>query len=82
MTMEQDLFIPFQTHLSAIGGESYLVADLMQAAEVIATHLALAEKDIVIPPHFAEFIPWGAIVSMLRDQGIRIREAGSPGQCG
>ena len=78
MTMEQDLFIPFQSHLSAIGGESYLVTDLMQAAEVIATHPALAEKDIVIPPHFAEFIPWGAIVSMLRDQGIRIREAGSP----
>jgi len=76
--MTQDLFIPFQAHLSAIGGESYLVADLMQATEVMAAHPALAEKDVIVPPNFAELAAWGAIVPMLRDQGIRIREAGSP----
>jgi L-lactate dehydrogenase complex protein LldG len=76
--MTQDLFTPFQAHLSAIGGESYLVADLTQATEVIAAHPALAEKDVIIPPHFAEHPAWGTIVSMLRDQSIRIREAGTP----
>jgi L-lactate dehydrogenase complex protein LldG len=76
--MTQDLFIPFQAHLSAIGGEGYLVTNLMQATEVMAAHPALAEKDVIVPPGFAELAPWGAIVSMLRDQGIRMREAGSP----
>ncbi len=76
--MKQELFPLFQEHLSAIGGESYLVANLAQAAEVIGAHPALAEKEVVIPPAFAERSPWGAIIPMIRDQGIRIREAGSP----
>lgn len=76
--MTQDLFIPFQARLSAIGGESYLVADLIQATEVMVTHPALAEKDVIVPPHFAELAPWGTIVSLLRDQGVQVREAGSP----
>jgi L-lactate dehydrogenase complex protein LldG len=76
--MMQDLFIPFQAHLSAIGGESYLVANLMQATEVMVAHPALAERDVIIPPNFAELASWGAIVSLLRDHDIRIREAGSP----
>ena len=76
--MAQDLFIPFQVHLSTIGGEGYLVANLMQATEVMVAHPALAEKDVVVPPNFAELARWGGIVSMLRDKGIHIREAGSP----
>lgn len=76
--MTQEFFTPFQAHLSAIGGESHLVADLVQATEVIVAHPALVEKEVVMPPRFAERSPWGAIVSMLRDQGIRMREAGTP----
>ncbi len=76
--MAKELFTLFQAHLSAIGGETHLVADLMEAMEVIVAHPALTEKEVVIPPHFAERSPWGTIVSMLRDQGIRMREAGTP----
>ena len=76
--MTQKLFPLFQEHLSAIGGECHLVANLAQATEVIVAHPALTEKEVVVPPNFAERSPWGAIIPMLRNQGIHIREAGSP----
>jgi len=76
--MTQDLFTRFQERLSASGGESRLVADLAEATQVIASHRALAEKEVVVPPDFSARSPWSTILSMLRDQGIRIREAGSP----
>jgi L-lactate dehydrogenase complex protein LldG len=74
----QDFFTSFQGRLSASGGECYLVAHLAEAAQVIATHPALTEKEVVVPPDFSIRSPWSAIVPMLRDQGIRIREAGTP----
>ncbi len=76
--MTQELFPLFQEHLSAIGGECHLVAHLAQATEVIVAHAALAEKEVLVPPAFAARSFWGAIIPMLRDQGIHIREAGSP----
>jgi L-lactate dehydrogenase complex protein LldG len=78
--MTQDLFARFQERLAASGGESRLVADLAEAARVIAVHPSLAEKEIVVPPDFSTRSPWSAILSMLRDQGIRIREAGKPAE--
>jgi L-lactate dehydrogenase complex protein LldG len=76
--MTQDLFTRFQERLSTAGGESRLVATLAEATQVIASHPALAEKEVVVPPDFSARSPWAAILSMLRDQGIRVREAGSP----
>lgn len=76
--MAQNLFARFQERLSASGGECHLVADLAEAAQAIAVHPSLAEKEIVVPPDFSTRSPWSAILSMLRDQGIRIREAGRP----
>jgi L-lactate dehydrogenase complex protein LldG len=74
----QDLFIRFQQCLTALGGECQQVESLQAAADLIAAHSALAEKALVIPPDFSERQPWGAIVPMLRDKGIAIREAGTP----
>lgn len=78
--MTQDLFARFQERLAASGGESRLVADLAEATQVIAAHPSLAEKEIVVPPDFSTRSPWSAILSMLRDRGIRIREAGLPAE--
>jgi L-lactate dehydrogenase complex protein LldG len=74
----QEFFPRFQQRLTTAGGESYLVATLADAAQVIATHPALAAKEIVVPPHFAVHPPWNAILPMLQDLGIRICEAESP----
>jgi L-lactate dehydrogenase complex protein LldG len=78
LLMTQELFPLFQEHLSAIGGESYLFTNLLQVTKMIVAHPALVEKEVVIPPDFAERSFWGAIIPMLRDQGIRVWEAGSP----
>jgi L-lactate dehydrogenase complex protein LldG len=74
----QELYNRFQQRLTAVGGECHLVDNLEAAAEVITTHVALAEKELVIPPDFAERRPWHALLPSLRDRGISIREAGSP----
>ncbi len=73
-----ELFTRFQQRLTAVGGTCYLVNDLPAAAERIAQHEALAEKDIVVPPDFSSRHPWGALLPFLRDRGIRVWEAESP----
>jgi L-lactate dehydrogenase complex protein LldG len=72
-----DLYPRFQQRLTAVGGECHHVEKLAEAAVIIAAHNALAQKEIVIPPHFCEAQSWGALISLLRDKGIRIREAES-----
>ncbi len=74
----QDLFSSFQRRLVAVGGECCQVATLEEAACVIAAHAALQAKEIVVPPEFSERRPWGRIIPLLNDQGIHVREAGSP----
>jgi L-lactate dehydrogenase complex protein LldG len=73
-----DLFTRFQQRLSSAGGESYQVASLTEAAELIAAHPALMSGDIVVPPNFGFHQQWGAILPLLGSRGITIREAGSP----
>jgi L-lactate dehydrogenase complex protein LldG len=72
------LFDRFSQRLSAAGGEAHYAADLAEAANILANHPALAEKQLVVPPDFAHSQPWGEIAPLLRDKGINIREAGSP----
>src|SRR5579859_3501765 len=74
----QELFDRFQQRLTAVGGECQLVEGMAEAAELIAGHAALSEKTVVVPPAFAEREPWGAIIPLLRDKGIAVREAESP----
>jgi len=73
-----DIFARFQQQLAVVGGESHFVERLEQAAEIIAAHPALAKKEIVVAPDFAAFEPWGAILPLLRNKQIEVREAGSP----
>ncbi|MBO0782406.1 MAG: lactate utilization protein [Ktedonobacteraceae bacterium] len=74
----QELFHRFQRRIAAVGGESHLVADPREAASFITTHAALAERDLVIPPGFATRQPWYALLPLLSEQGIRLREATNP----
>ena len=78
ITAYTDLFAHFQRQLSAAGGESHLAADLPEAAAIIGAHSALVAGEIVIPPGFDQHQHWGAIVPLLSNKGITIREAGSP----
>jgi L-lactate dehydrogenase complex protein LldG len=73
-----DLFVRFQQRLAAVGGEAHAVVDVEQAAEIIAAHPALADREVIVAPNFAASQPWGAIIPLLIDLGIQIREAGSP----
>src|SRR6266487_6273514 len=73
-----DLFVRFQQRLAAVGGEAHAVPDIAQATETIAAHPALADREVAVAPNFAASQPWGAIIPLLRDRGIQIREAGSP----
>jgi L-lactate dehydrogenase complex protein LldG len=73
-----NLFTRFQQRLSSAGGESYQVANLTEAAELIAAHAALISGDIIVPPNFGLYQLWGAILPLLSSRGINIREAGSP----
>src|SRR5260370_39430130 len=74
----QELYNRFQQRLTAVGGECHLLDNLEAAARVISAHDALAEKELVIPPDFSERRPWYALLPILRDMGISIREAGRP----
>lgn len=77
----QALYQHFQQRFTAVGGESYLLENVHEAADVIALHRALREKTIVVPPHFLQASPshpWGAVLPLLAAKDIRIREAGSP----
>ena len=71
-------FTHFQKRLSASGGESHRVACLEEAAAIIAAHPALHAAEIVVQPNFGQHSRWGAILPLLSNQGITIREAGSP----
>jgi L-lactate dehydrogenase complex protein LldG len=78
MMATNDLFERFQERLAAVGGESHYVKHLEQAAEIIAAHPAMSNMRLVVAPDFAASRPWAAILPLLRDKGIEIREAGSP----
>jgi L-lactate dehydrogenase complex protein LldG len=78
MITTDDLFARFKERLTSVGGEAHPVDNLEQAAEIIVAHPALVAREIVVAPDFATYQPWAAILSLLRDKGIEIREAGSP----
>jgi L-lactate dehydrogenase complex protein LldG len=73
-----NLYTRFSERLSAAGGEAHRVADAAQAASFISAHPALEQGEVVIPPGFAQHPHWGEVLSLLRDKGIRLREAGTP----
>ena len=73
-----NLFQRFQQRLEAAGGEAHYAESLVGAADIIAAHPALAQREIVVPPAFEERQPWGAILPMLAERGIAINEAGDP----
>ncbi len=77
-SISTDLFTRFRERLSAAGGQSHQVGRLAEAADLIAAHPALIAGEIVVPPNFAQHQRWGAILPLLREKGIAIREAGSP----
>jgi L-lactate dehydrogenase complex protein LldG len=78
MNTTTNLFQRFQQRLEAAGGEAHYVESLAGAAEIIAAHPSLAQKQIVVPPSFESRQPWGAILPMLAERGITIREAADP----
>ncbi len=80
MTMQAitDLFQRFQQRLEAADGEAHYAESLAGAADIIAAHSSLAQKEIIVPPAFASRHPWGAILPMLAERGIAIREAADP----
>jgi L-lactate dehydrogenase complex protein LldG len=78
MTQTHELIARFKDRLESVGGETYSVENLEQATEIIATHPALVQKEIVVAPNFATFQFWEAILPLLRDKGIEVREAESP----
>lgn len=73
-----DLFSRFQQRLTAAGGEAHTASSLEQAAELIASHPALADGQLVVPPGFASRQTWGAIVPLLSARNIVVREADTP----
>ena len=73
-----DLFQRFQQRLEAAGGEAHYAESLAAAADIIAAHPALAQREIVVPPGFAARQPWGAVLPMLAERGIAHQEAGDP----
>lgn len=75
---KQELFNRFQQRINAVGGECHVVPDLRAAADIIVAHPALAEREMVIPPDFSSRQPWQALLPLLREQNISLREATSP----
>lgn len=75
-----ELWQRFQQRLGALRGECHRVESLQAAADILAAHEALAERVLVVPPGFSECEPWNALLPLLRDKGISIREAGSPAE--
>ena len=78
MLTTNDLFVRFKERLASVGGEAHSVDRLEQATEIIVAHPALVQREIVVAPDFATSQSWAAILPLLRDKGIEIREAGSP----
>ena len=73
-----DLFERFQQRLAAAGGEAHYAENLAGAADIIAAHPALANREIVVPPAFEAHQPWGTLLPILAERGITVREAGDP----
>jgi L-lactate dehydrogenase complex protein LldG len=71
-----DLVSHFEQQLISAGGEFHCVESLVQAAQIVASHAALTGAELVVPPDFTQREPWGAILPLLADRGIGIREAG------
>jgi L-lactate dehydrogenase complex protein LldG len=78
MITTNKLFAQFKERLDLVGGESHLVDSLEQATEIIVAHPALVQREIVVAPDFATSQTWAAILPLLRNKTIEIREAGSP----
>jgi L-lactate dehydrogenase complex protein LldG len=78
MITTNNLFAQFKERLDSVGGEAHLVDSLEQATEIIVTHPALVQREIVVAPDFATSQTWAAILPLLRDKGVEILEAGSP----
>ena len=78
MTQTNELFIRFKDRLESVGGEAHSVENLEQATEIIVAHPELVQKEIVVAPNFATFQFWAAILPLLRDKGIDVREAENP----
>ena len=72
------LYARFRQRLEAVGGESYRVATMAEAVEIMLVHAALVAREVVVPPGFAGHPRWGEMITQLRDKGVGIREAGSP----
>src|SRR5207245_3433940 len=78
MLTTNDLFVRFKERLASVGGEAHSADRLEQATEIIVAHPALVQREIVVAPDFATSPAWAAILPLLRDKDIEIREAGSP----
>ena len=78
MTQTNELLVRFKDRLESVGGEAHSVENLEQATEIIVAHPALVQKEIVVAPDFATFQFWAAILPLLRNKGIDVREAESP----
>ena len=78
MTQTNELLARFKDRLESVGGEAHSVENLEQAAQIIVAHPALVQKEIIVAPSFATFQFWAAILPLLRDNGIDVREAESP----
>src|SRR5437660_4377031 len=74
----QQIWGRFQQRLLAAGGECHLVADLREASSIIAAHDALASKELIVSPAFSALPCWHALLPLLQQKGIRLREADSP----
>jgi L-lactate dehydrogenase complex protein LldG len=77
MTQTNALFLRFKDRLESVGGEAHSVENLAQATDIIVAHPALVQKEIVVAPNFATFQSWAAILPLLRDNAINVREAES-----
>ena len=78
MTQTNELLARFKNQLEFVGGEAHSVENLGQAAEIIVAHPALVQKEIIVAPSFATSQFWAAILPLLRDNGVDVREAESP----
>ena len=78
ITNKSDLYDRFHQRLTGAGGEAHHVANLAEAAEIIAAHPALAAKEIVVPPQFHLNQPGKTLLPALAQHAITICEAGTP----
>jgi L-lactate dehydrogenase complex protein LldG len=74
--MTESLFAQFQRRLSALGGEVISVADIAQAATLIAERARQGDGSVVGPP-IVETSPalWQQAIPLLREMGITMKES-------